>query len=417
MSILLAILTLGFIIFFHELGHFIAAKACGVAVLEFSVGMGPRLISGVYHNTRYSLKLLPLGGSCAMLDTDTADLFYPEDTSPDKVREQLLKAIDRLKAKARRPEDRKRVEDMQQNPDAYVIYEGVVYRKDGLEHFAFQKKNPWQRLIICLAGVGFNFLLAFLLSLVLIGVSGYDRLQVAALQENAPIAASGLQPGDEITSIEIVGGAKITVHAYRDVSLFMTLYADTFDDQTKLRITYVRDGETKRADFTPVYREDTGTYLLGIGFLSQRMQVQSVGELLRYSTYEISYNITATLESLKLMLRGQVERDEVMGPVGTVAVMGETVARSEEYGTINMLLVLANLCILLSANLGVMNLLPIPGLDGGRILFILAELLLRRRLNPALENTINGVAILLLLGLMLLILGNDIVNLLTGVYS
>ena len=118
-----------------------------------------------------------------------------------------------------------------------------------------------------------------------------------------------------------------------------------------------------------------------------------------------------------MILKGEVSRKEVMGPVGTVAVIGSAVEKSSSMGVAVMLLVLLNLSLMLSVNLGIMNLLPVPALDGGRLLFILLEMLFRRRLNPKWEGRINAVGMILLLLLMFLLLFNDAWNLFSGAYS
>ena len=118
-----------------------------------------------------------------------------------------------------------------------------------------------------------------------------------------------------------------------------------------------------------------------------------------------------------MILKGEVSRKEVMGPVGTVAVIGSAVEKSSSMGVAVMLLVLLNLSLMLSVNLGIMNLLPVPALDGGRLLFILLEMLFRRRLNPKWEERINAVGMILLLLLMFLLLFNDAWNLFSGAYS
>ena len=123
------------------------------------------------------------------------------------------------------------------------------------------------------------------------------------------------------------------------------------------------------------------------------------------------------LQSLRLLVHGRVQRQEVMGPVGAVTVMGSTVEQSSQYGALNAFLVLLELLVMLSANLGVMNLLPVPALDGGRLLFILLEMISRRRLDPQLEERINQIGMILLLLLMAVVMSNDILNLFTGAYS
>lgn len=143
MSILVAIIGLSILVIFHEFGHFLAAKLCGVGVLEFSVGMGPRLFSHVWHNTRYSLKLLPFGGSCAMLGEDAAGSGDFETASGTEMSDDEL--------------------------DPWIDYDGVRFRKSALKDRSFNEKSAPRRFFICVAGVLNNFILAFLMAAVLVG--------------------------------------------------------------------------------------------------------------------------------------------------------------------------------------------------------------------------------------------------------
>jgi regulator of sigma E protease len=123
------------------------------------------------------------------------------------------------------------------------------------------------------------------------------------------------------------------------------------------------------------------------------------------------------IQSLKLIAKGRVHRNEVMGPVGTVSVMSTTVEKSSQYGIFNAFLVFLELLSMLSSNLGIMNLLPIPALDGGRLIFILFEMISRRRLPFSIEERINQIGMAALLMLMLVILSNDIWNIISGAYA
>lgn len=297
----------------------------------------------------------------------------------------------------------------------WVDYDGVRYRKEELSERNFQGKPAWQRFLICAAGVLFNFLLAFILAAVLFSVAGYDKAVVYELNPDAPISSSGIQEGDEITGIQASGCPGYRVHSYRDVSLYMMVYGSELHETSEIYMEYQRDGIVRTAVFAPLYHPETGNYTIGITFSGLREKPDSLLELLRFSAYEVGFNIRSVIESLRMIGAGRVSNEEVMGPVGTVAVIGNTVEQSLQYGVLNMLLVLMNLCVLLSANLGMMNLLPIPALDGGRLLFILAEMLIRKRLNPLLEEKINIAGMILLLTLMVLIMGNDIRNLFLGV--
>ncbi len=396
MSFLIALLGLGFLIFFHELGHFIAAKLCGVAVLEFSIGMGPRLFSFVWRNTRYSIKLLPLGGSCAMLGEDAAG-------SGD-----FLKATGKECLKD------------ESDPTAaqtVIDYDGVQFSKEDLPKYTFQGKSAGKRFFICIAGVLNNFIIAFIMAAVLIHFAGFDPLYVVGTESNAPASSIGLAPGDRVTGINYQGKRIKSMPSYRSLYIWKYLNTPDFNENTVLTIRYQHNGHTMLSDFKPYYSEDQKTYNLGILFYGGRLMPETIPEYLSEICSEVQYNVNIVFESFKMIQKGRVSRNEVMGPVGTVAVIGTTVEQSSKYGIFNAFLVFLQLLIMISANLAIMNLLPIPGLDGGRLLFILLEMISRRCLNPKIEEKINAAGMILLLIVMALILSNDIWNVISGAYK
>lgn len=385
-SIIIAILGLGFLVFFHELGHFLAAKLCHVGVLEFSIGMGPRMLSRVVGNTRYSLKLLPFGGSCAMLGEDSAgsgDFSTPQGRAEEH----------------------------------WIDYDGVRFRSDEIAKYSFNEKSAPKRFFICIAGVLNNFILATILAFVLVGFCGYDRLYVMDTTPDTPVAEAGFERGDALQSIGYEGKPKSAVPGYRDLFIWLYVNATDFDENTKLEAVVLRDGGQQTLHFQPYYDTTQQKYKLGIRFYGGRFLPAGPREFVEDAFYEVRYNTTVVLQSLRLLFHGRVQRQEVMGPVGAVTVMGSTVEQSSQYGAFNAFLVLLELLVMLSANLGVMNLLPVPALDGGRLLFILLEMISRRRLDPQLEERINQIGMILLLLLMAAVMSNDILNLFTGAYS
>ena len=316
MKILIAVILFSIIILFHEFGHFLMARACGVEVVEFSLGMGPRLLSHVSgrSGTRYSVKCLPFGGSCQMKGEDG------EDST-----------------------------------------EG-----------SFGEKKVWQRLLIVAAGPLFNFLLAFLFSIVM-------------------------------TSM---GGEKILV--YRDISNYLTFHEGELTDQHPVTITWLSNGERRSAEVTPKLNENGTRYIFGIYGGMRYSAGADVGKILKYSLYEVGFWIRTTIGSLRMIGRGRVSLDDVSGPVGVVEVVSDTVEESRSDGAFYVFLNLLNLGILLSANLGVMNLIPFPALDGGRILLLLIEAVRRRKLSGNVEAYINLAGFAVLMCLMVVILFNDI---------
>ena len=347
MSILAAIVIFSVIVLFHEFGHFIAARLNGVEVYEFSLGMGPRLVSGVSHRsgTRYSVKVLPFGGSCLMKGEDDDDLS-----------------------------------------------EG-----------SFGSKKIWQRILIVAAGPAFNFLLAFLFAAIIISTAGYDAPVAEFLSEDSPLALAGVSVGDEILSI---GGKKVTI--YRDIVNYVTfdLSGDRVEDPVSVEWTH--DGQVMSAGIVPKTLQGSTVRVLGM-YGGGRFSAQGrIPLILKYAAYEVKYWIGTTLSSLRMIGRGQVSLDDVSGPVGIVGVISDTYKATKSEGAFMLFLNMLNMAILLSANLGVMNLIPFPALDGGRIVLLLIEGVRKRKLGENVEATINLAGFAVLMVIMVFVLMNDV---------
>ena len=338
MKIIVALLVFSVIIIVHELGHFLLAKYNGITVNEFSLGMGPRLLSFERGGTRYSWKLLPFGGSCMMMGEDGEE-------------------------------------------------EG-----EG----SFGSKSVWARISVIAAGPVFNFLLAFVLSLFIVGNIGYDPAVILGVVEGYPAAEAGLEAGDVITSMN---GKHIRL--YREFSNYVM-----FHEGETVEFEYVRDGQTYVTTVEPVMTENG--YKYGISGSVNYRQKTGVLDTLKYSAYEVYYWIDTTLQSLGMMLKGGVELDDMSGPVGVVEAIGDTYEESKSEGTLYVWLNLFNVAILLTANLGVMNLLPIPALDGGRLVFLIIEAIRGKRMNPETEGKIHFAGLMVLLALMVIVMFNDI---------
>lgn len=346
MSILIAIIIFSLIIIFHEFGHFIVAKKNGIRVEEFCLGLGPTLFGFTKGETKYSLHLLPFGGACVMTG---------EDGDSDDER-------------------------------------------------AFVNKGVWARVAVVFAGPGFNFLLAFLLSLIMIACIGYDEPVVTYVTEDGAARAAGMEDGDRIISLD---GERIFV--YREISNYLYLHPQKATKEIK--VVYERDGQKYETSIQPSYDEEAGRYLLGFQRNGKRSHAGPL-KVLAYSLYEVKYWIQITVDSLGMMLQGQVSANDISGPVGIVSTIGDTYQKSAAISYFAVFINMLNISILLSANLGVMNLLPIPALDGGRLLFLIIELIRGKRADPEKEGMVHFAGLMLLLGLMVLVMFHDIVNLL-----
>lgn len=350
LSILAAILLFGLIVLVHEFGHFLLAKLNGVGVIEFSIGMGPRLLSVVRGETRYSLKALPFGGSCMMVGEDHAD----------------------------------------ENPKA------------------FNNKPVWARILVIAAGPVFNFILAFLFAMVLVSQTGHDAPILYGVEEGSPAQEAGLAAGDKLTRIN---NRKVT--AYRDVMLYNLSHPGetvTLQYERPPGGSWENGGaaEKRTAVITPEYKEEAGAYMLGVQFAGYQ-PVKGIWQLIKYSAYEVKYCVVSTMDSIGMMISRKIKVNEaVTGPIGIVDMVGETVAESSQAGTGAVALILSYWILLLSASLGIMNLLPIPALDGGRLLFLLLELVRGKPVDPEMEGMVHMAGMALLMAFMVFVLYHDI---------
>ena len=276
--------------------------------------------------------------------------------------------------------------------------------EDDKDPKAFVNKPVWARIAVVAAGPIFNFILAFVLGIVIVCRVGYDAPELVDVQEGFPAQEQGMQAGDIITRLN---GEPVVV--YRDITLYRLLHPTE-----TVNVEYVRpsgDGKTmekRTAVITPKYSEESGSYMLGIVVSGYYRPANGVGEILKYGAYEGVYCIKTALKSLAMMFRGQVGMDDMAGPVRMVSIIDDTVKETIPYGIETMILTLMNLCVLLSANLGVMNLLPIPALDGGRLVFLIIEAVRGKPIDKEKEGMVHMAGMAVLMGLMILVLFNDI---------
>lgn len=260
----------------------------------------------------------------------------------------------------------------------------------------FHSKSVWARIAVIAGGPVFNFILAFILSVILIAMVGYDQPVAEQVENSYPAAEAGIQPGDRIVRI---GNKKINI--FREISTY-----NQFHQGETVDVTYEHDGEKHTVTLTPKYDEENQYYRLGIS----RGANEKAGffKSLQYGTYEVKYWICTTVSSLKMLIMRQVGIDQMSGPVGIVGVVDETYQASSQYGVLTVIASMLNIAILLSANLGVMNLLPIPALDGGRLVFLFVEAIRRKKIPPEKEGYVHLIGFALLMALMVVVMFNDI---------
>ena len=264
---------------------------------------------------------------------------------------------------------------------------------------SFNGKSVWARLSVVAAGPFFNLLLGFILAVTLVAWRGYDAPVVGDVVEGFPAQEAGLQAGDEI--LEINGNR---TYFWREISLYNTLHPGE-----RVRITYRRDGRTQEVTLLP-QADEAGQYLYGISSTGIQTRVGLGGALLQ-GLREMEYVVEYTYQSLGMLLTGQVGLRDLSGPVGIVDLMEDTY---QAYRPLGMEVVVQNflsLGLLLTVNLAIMNLLPIPALDGGRILFLLVEAIRGKRISPVREGYVNLVGFAALMLLMGVILVSDVLKL------
>ena len=361
MSIIIAVLVFSIIVFIHELGHFLVAVKSGMSVEEFSIGIGPRIYTRKGKLTNYSIKLLPFGGSCALKGDD-----FDDDTSSKTIDES----------------------------------EG-----------SFNSAPVGCRIATIAAGPLANIILAFLAAIVIVCASGEDMALVESTLDGYPASEVGIEAGDKIVKID---NKRIAV--YRDMQLYL------FINQGKtVDVTVERTSGDKKENFTytitpkkEVSDDGAVKYMLGLSMDTSNKKISGIGNILYYSYHEIKYIFDSTIYSIKYIFSGKANMDDVSGAVGIVAVTSETVDASMKYGFLTTLLTTLNLTILFSASIGIMNLIPFPALDGGRLVFLIIEAVRRKPVSRKVEAVVHTIGFALLMALMTILLFHDIDKLIVG---
>lgn len=266
---------------------------------------------------------------------------------------------------------------------------------------SFNSKSVWARISVIAAGPLFNIILAWILCTIMVGWIGYSAPLITEVDEGYSAMENGIQAGDVITEIN---GKH--VYLWEEVSLANMLNFDGED----MEVTYERDGEETTVVLEPRMLGDDAYARLGVTGSAEMVKPGILGAM-QYGAYTVRYWINYTIDSLKMLLTGQVGVDQLSGPIGIVEVVDDTYQASVSWGTTAVVLNMMNIAVLITANLGVMNLLPIPALDGGRLVFLIIEAIRGKRLSPEKEGMVHFAGFAVLMGLMIFVLFNDIRNL------
>ncbi len=363
MTIILFLVVLAVLIFVHELGHFLVAKKSGIRVDEFAVGFPPKILSWVRGETKYVLNLIPFGGYVKIFGEN------PDDES--------------------------------------------IKGADSARSFVHAKK--WKQVCVLLSGIAFNIIFAWLLisisfmfgSIVPVGdgassqYSKYikdSRVVLTGVLNDSPAQKAGLAQGDKLLTVQSIGGNDLNTTKVRELI--------EISANQELSISYERAGEVKTVNLKPEINKDSGKKVIGIYMenvgvvkLNPLLALWEGGKLTITTIKEVAVGLAKFIGQA---VRGHGDFTQVSGPVGIVSLVGD----AANFGFAYFLGFVA----FISLNLAVINLIPFPALDGGRVLFVIIEAITRRPIKPKIANAFNSIGFLILIGLMLIITYRDILK-------
>lgn len=391
-TILLFLFVFCLIVISHEFGHYIVAKINGVRVIEFGIGMGPKLVSFHKNGTDYCIRLLPIGGACIY---DMGDLME-EDEDEDKKEDAKNSGIEAKQERINlvKQEERGKTENTEGH-DA-----GFLDEKQGI---AYSEAPVFVRMAIVFAGPLFNFILAYLIGLVVVWNTGSTIPEITGVIDGYPAMEAGIQPGDIITKMN---GSR--------VYLASEIYVNTYLNQEReMNIEFLRDGKKHVVTVTPRYLEDEGRYIVGFNGYGRYITCKD-SSVFKYTYYEVRYGFVGVTKSLLVLLQGRGSKDDIAGPVGMAQQIDEVREITEPYGPWVVFLNILNIAMLLSVNLGIINLLPLPAIDGGKLIFLFVEVIRGKPVPPEKEGIVHLVGFALLMALMVFVLYNDIMRIIMG---
>ena len=369
-----AVLIFGAVIAIHEFGHFSAAKLSGIQVNEYSIGMGPALFKKIVGGTQYTLRLLPIGGYVAMEGEGS-----PESNAAQRERDAA---------------DEDGEEEEEDQLDAWN-----PIPPDKRTGMPFPEAAIWKRAIVMAAGPLMNFVLGFvvLLGLIALRSDPIASRVIYSIADGALCGQTGLQAGDEIVA---VNGRRCFIA--NDI-----LYELVRTQNTQADFTVRRDGKLVQLPGVRFdsYTDENGNARMNIGFTVYALEKTPANVLKETVNSELYYG-RIIFTSLVDLLRGRESINNLSGPVGIVSAIGQAAS----YGLTDLL----ELLVLITVNLGVFNLLPIPALDGGRLVFLAVEAVIRRPVSQRLQESLTLATFILLFGLMIFATYNDVLRLITG---
>ena len=342
--ILIAILILGVLIIVHELGHYTVGKLLKFRITEFGIGFGPQLFSWGKKETKYSIRALPLGGFVAFAGED-------EDA----------------------PDDPRAMNNM-----------------------------PWyKRLLVLFAGAGFNIIFALLTCFIVICMMGKQLPApvISSVAEDAPVQQQALQRGDIVTAVD-----GVDVGSYNEFKAQLDKHVAA--EQTSVTLTVSRDGQSVQVPAVLYESTDEAgnkVFKLGVTITYNTVPIP-VGEAAK-ETFSTSWELTKEMfRFLGRLFTGNASIQDVSGPISTIGIMSDQISIGvDSAGAQGAFLMILQLCWIIGMNLAIFNLLPIPALDGGRMVFVIIEAIRRKPINRELEAKIHAIGFMLLIGLVIVL--------------
>lgn len=363
--VLAAIVMLGVMVTVHEAGHFFAARLTGIPVKEFSIGMGPKLLSWKRkkHETQFSVRLIPAGGYC---------MFYGEDDTEGKEAKEDPRSIGKF--------------------------------------------APWRRMVTIFMGPAMNFVLALIVAAALFGAVGEDNgyfvaPKVLTVDAGSPAEQAGILPGD---GLETVNGQSAVGVTEDGTAWNLTVLINAYQEGGEPLTLGVRRGEELLSvRIAPKFSETEKRYLMGVSLNPGYVPVYSPVSLPRAVELGADYCVRAAgaiIEALKNLVTTGAGLDQTSGPVGIVKLIAEETEKSAAESAMSAFLTYGQLLVLISVNLGLFNLIPIPGLDGSRLVFLLIEAIRRKPVPQKVEAYVHTAGYVLLFGFMIVMTCKDVLN-------
>jgi len=385
LALIIALIIFGMVVIVHEFGHMYVAKKNGVYVEEFAIGMGPKLFATKKNDTLYTIRLLPIGGYCKMLGDET----------------------------------------------------------ESNDSRSFSSKKVHQRVAIIVAGAIMNFILAIILQFFLTPISSFSTPIVRDTVPDSPAYHAGLEKDDKILSyngekvisfrdlqfsilfakdelVEIVyekpNGEKVTKAIRPNLLHFDTNTGEEISKEDYEKLSDKEKDENVYTNYLIGFYPQTRKGFLYESTLSSETQIENAkgittlnfGEHISYSIDAVVFNGKLVYKSLKLILSGETRLNDFMGPIGMVDMIDVTYEQTKKDGFFQVFRVMLELAILISTNLGVMNLLPIPAVDGGRLVFLVLEALRGKPIPAEKEGMVHFIGFALLMVFALVVAFNDI---------